>query len=272
MKFLKIILIFIFAMFLGAVLFLGGTVFFFKEFLIKKTVEAIVASNSGFRTEIGHLQYKWPAEFTLQNITMMNPPGYEAKIFAKSPYFYVRINQEVLLKGSKFHIYEWKVLISELNLEKNREGISNGTLLKSLKYIGRRPPEPGTKKGPEDSGLDFQLDHLEVKINKVNFHDRTGVVPKYAKNMQLKASVYENVQEFSALIETIKAEIIKEAGASRVVKLSPFYLERSIKKAAETTVGIPTKMIREGITEGAELIGEKAGEVMKKIPEPSPSS
>ena len=261
-------------MFLGTVLFLGGTVFFFKEFLIKKTVEVIIVSNSGFRTEIGHLQYKWPAEFTLQNIVMMNPPGYEAKIFARSPYFYIHIDPEAFLKGRSFHIYEWKVLISELNIEKSREGISNGTLLKSLKDLGKSQnvgaPLDGTRAGvsPAPTSLPFQLDRLEVKINKVNFHDRTGVVPKFAKNMKLKASVYQNVTNFSELVQQIKAEIIKEAGAaSRVVKLSPFYFEQSLKKAAEKTVGIPTRMITERITEGAELIGEKAGEVVRKTDE-----
>lgn len=263
MKLIKAILIFIFAAFLGTAFVIGGTVFFFKEFLIKKTVEAVIASTAGFRTEIGHLQYQWPAEFTLQNIVMMNPPGYEAKIFARSPYFYIRIDPEAFLQGRSFHIYEWKGLISELHIEKSREGVSNGTLLKSLKNIGRRP-DADSKNG---SGRSFQLDRLEVKISKVNFHDRTGVVPKYAKNMRLKASVYENVQDFSGLVETIKAEIIKEAGASRVVKLSPFYFERSIQKAAETTVVIPTKMIRERITEGAELIGGKAGAVVKRTDE-----
>lgn len=205
---------------------------------------------AGFRTEIGELHHEFPLIFTLQDVTMYDPPQYQAKVFARAPYFYIDIDPQQLFRGESFHIHEWRVVISELNLEKDKNGVSNGSLLRAVKKIGRRksseehPEEPG-------KGMTFQLDYLDLEIKKIDYHDRTGVVPKYARNMSLKASLYENVTDFGRLVDDIEEQILREAGASKIVKLTPFYFERSLKKAAKT-VTVPTRFV----TGSAELIGE----------------
>lgn len=247
---MKKILLFLFASLFAALIALIPLLYVTRHFLIKKIVEATMMEVTGFRTEIGELHHDFPLIFTMQNVTMYDPPQYQARVFAKSPYFYIDIDHKALFRKESFHIQEWRVVISELNLEKDKNGISNGSLLKAVKKLGGGGTSEETPDKPKKS-MSFQLDYLDLEIQKIDYHDRTGVVPKYARNMSLKASLYEDVTDFGNLVDRIEEQILKEAGASKIVKLTPFYFERSLKKAAKTVV-MPTKIV----TEGAEFLGE----------------
>lgn len=229
--------------FLSAAVLAVAGLYYFREPIIKATVIPRIARVTGFKTEVETLRHEFPLRLTLTNVTMENPKGYKPKVFATSPYFYIDIDLEALLEGKVFRIRHWDLVISSLNLERSKEGIVNGTRLKAIKNFmsGKSPDEPGGGTGTTSS-MDFYMDRLELRIDKISYRDRTGVVPKSLKKLKLKAHVYENTDEFSKLMDLIEEDVLKEMQLGKRVEMSPFYLERSLKKAADTVVGTTEKL------------------------------
>ncbi len=65
---------------------------------------------------------------------------------------------------------------------------------------------------------------------------------KSLKKLKLKAHVYKDTEEFSKLMDIIEDDVLKEMQLGKRVEMSPFYLERSLKKAADTVVGTTEKL------------------------------
>lgn len=231
---------FLAALFFVACLSLGILIYAYRDFILKTVLEFVITEATGFRTEVDTLQHEWPAIFTLRGVKMDNPGGYTRRVFARAPYFYIDLDLRDIVERRSFHIRHWRLIISELHLEKNRAGITNGALLKSIKKLGGGGGGEGGGKG-----LAFLMDRLEVKIQRITYQDRTGVLPKkFTAGLYLPAHIYENVTDFKRMVDRITDKVLQLAGPSKIVKLSPFVLEGSLKKAAvtakETTAAVTT--------------------------------
>lgn len=232
---------------LGGLVIAGAGLYYFRESLIRAIVLPRISHVTGFKADAESIQHEFPLRLTLTNVTLENPEGYKPKIFATGPYFYIDIDLESLIEGKIFRIREWKIVISKLNLERNKEGVINGMLLKAIKNFmsGKAPGEPGGGYSTQSS-MDFFMDRLELRVDAINYRDLTGVVPrKILKKLKLDTHVYENTEEFGKLIDRIEADVMKQIDLGKRVEMSPFYLERSLKKAADTVVGT-TEMLAEG--------------------------
>lgn len=242
------ILTFVLETIAGVILLAGALLYFFHDDLIRKTAEIMITDATGFRVKIESLRHELPAELTLRNVTLYNPPGFESEIFARSPYFFIDIDLPALLKRESFHIRLWKLIITELNVEKNKRGVINGKLLKSIKTIVSRktralPAQAGAAAGED---LDFKMDRLVVEIKRVDYVNRTGVTVKKFNKMKLQASIYENVTDFSAMIDVIIDKILSESSFSRYFQMGQYYFSRSVDKAAEA-LQAPGKMLTEQV-------------------------
>lgn len=256
-------LAFLAALILGVFLVLGVLVFSYRDFFLKIAVEFLITETTGFRTEIKTLQHEWPANFTLRGVKMYNPGGYTKPLFAISPYFYIELDLNDIMKNNVFHIRAWRLIIRELHLEKSKEGVTNGAMLKSIKNIFR-----GKDNSSGGSGSSFLMDRLDVQIQKITYRDRTGVLrKKISTGLFLPASTYENVTDFKGMIYQIKDKVLEVAGPGKVVMLSPFVLENSLKKAAdrakETTAAVTKAPLK--VMESAEKapVVAKTGEILK---------
>jgi hypothetical protein len=253
--------------FFAAILFiilliLGVLIFSYRDFILKIAVEYLITETTDFRTEIKTLQHEWPAKFTLRGVKMYNPDGYTKPLFAISPYFYIDFDLRDIFERKSFHIRRWSLIIRELHLEKNKQGITNGTLLKSIKKLGGGGGPSGAP------GLSFQMDRLEVQIQKITYRDRTGVLRKtISTGLFLPATIYENVTDFKAMVYQIRDKVLALAGPGKIVMLSPFVLEGSLKKAAErareTTAVVTSAPFK--VVESAEKtpVVAKTGELLK---------
>lgn len=217
----------------------GALVYGFRYGLIKKAVEVMVSDATGFRAEIATLQYQWPALFTMQDVALYNPPGFEGELFAKSPSFYINIDAEALFKKKVFRIREWRLIITELYIEKNKNGVVNGKVIKNIKNLIKvrgSAPSPAVGGAVLPSPMEqpgFQMDRLMVEIKRVDYVDRSGLTVKRFKKMKLKPSVYYNTTDFSGLIDIIIDDILKESSFSKYFQLGQYYFSRSVNGAAK---------------------------------------
>jgi hypothetical protein len=109
-------------------------VYYLRHFILQQFITARISQVTGFRTETGYFHHDFPARFTLRDVRMYNPENFTPGLFARAPYFYIELDIPSLLRGEKFHIYEWRLIISELHLEKNKQGIINGAVLKWRRF------------------------------------------------------------------------------------------------------------------------------------------
>ena len=111
----------------------------------------------------------------------------------------------------------------------------------------------------------FRLDDLEVEILRLDYYNRSGVLPSRVRKMSLQHSRYENVTDFEELIDQIEDQILHEAGASRYVKLGPYYFGKTIDEAVKV-VETPQKLL----IQGSRHIESKTRKTLRKtISEPS---
>lgn len=249
------------ALLFTGVLACGVLIYAYRDILIKLAVEFVITEATGFRTEIKTLRHDWPALFTMRDVKLYNPGGYSRRLFARAPYFYIELDLKDIWERRSFHIRHWRVIISELHLEKSKDGVTNGTLLKAIKKLGGGGD--GTP-GSEGRGMPFLLDRIELKIYKITYKDRTGVLPKkITTRLRLPASIYENVTSFKAMVEAIRAKVLQLAGPAKIVMLSPFVLEGSLKKAAET----PGRVVETPILKTGEILKTTAYEAKERLAE-----
>lgn len=229
--------------FVAAIVLAFAGLYYFRDPILKATVIPRISKVTGFKADVETLHHEFPLKITLTNVTLENAKGFKPKIFATAPYFYIDIDLEALLEGKVFRIREWDIAMSSLNLERNKEGVINGTLMKAIKNFmsGRGPEEPGGGAGTTSS-MDFYMDRLTLRIDRISYRDRTGVVPKSLKKLKLSAHIYNNTESFGDLVDIIEDDVLKEMQLGKRVEMSPFYIERSLKKAADTVVGTTEKL------------------------------
>ena len=260
MKFSGIRRIFIFLLetLLGLSLLVGTAAYVFHDDIVKVVAEILISNVTGFRVKIGILHHEFPAVFTLQDVTLLNPPGFEDELFGKAPYFYIDIDPEAIVKEHTFHIRHWKMIIDELYIDKNKRGVVNGKLLKSIKNIFsfyRTGNDPAGS-----SGLAFKMDRLEVLIKRVDYVNHTGIAPKKFEKMKLSPSVYEDVEYFSRMIDVIIDQLLKESGTFKYFKIGQYYFSRSVDETAKA-LQAPGKIL----TEQVKVLGSGAIQNLKNL-------
>ena len=257
-KTVKRVLAFFLAVLFSSILLLGGVIYFYRNVIIKFSVEAVVMETTGFRTEIQTLHHEFPAKLMLHGVKLYNPPGFKAGIFAASPSFYIEIELPDLWEKKLFHIHVWNLNITEMHLEKNKKGMINGKILKNIKNFVNGEPSSG---GEQAS---FLMDRLDVEIGKITYRDRTGVLrKKISSGLSLPPSTYKDVTDFSGMIDQITEEVLKNVdGPSKIVQLSPFAVENSLKKAAET-VKETTTVVTEGTVKVSKMPATITGQLVR---------
>jgi hypothetical protein len=261
----------IFLLFLGSALSIlvafSVCVYYFREPIMKSLILGRISHVTGFKIKVKQFEHEFPLRFTLRGVTMYNHAGYQPRVFATSPYFYIDIDLKELLRGKLFYIHEWRVVIDKLNLERSKAGVVNGMLLKAIKNFARFNEPVGGPVRP--SSLDFLMDRLELRIKTINYSDKSGLLRKKINNLHMDARVFENTTDFSLLMDTIEDEVLNQMAVTRRMELGPFFIERSLAKAGHAVKGT-TVMMADGAgkvvkttTSAPVVMTEKTGELLK---------
>lgn len=187
------------------VLILGVVAFLAKDWLIKEVFASAVQTLTGFDAKAKGLRVDLgKAAFHLEGLILLNPGEFEERIFADVPEIYLRMNLIPLLRGERTHINELRLYIRELNIEKTKTGVSNVSLLTSVKKSGP-PSTPSAKK----KSMPFQLDRFELSLRKVSYHDRSSLVSKkLSLDMHAEKLVFEGIQDPKSIINIILMKIM----------------------------------------------------------------
>lgn len=195
-------------LFLGfaAILAGGGMLFASREWLVKTGAVYAVKNLTGFDAAIQTLDLKLgPRNVALhfRGLTLLNPKGFSERIFADIPEIHFRMDHQALWKREGVYIPQLTVDVRELNIEKNPGGISNLSLLTSVKKTGEK------KAGPAEKALPFQLDRFELTIRRVRYNDRSSMIPKrLSVDVKVQKQVFENIQDPHAVVNLIVMKVL----------------------------------------------------------------
>ncbi len=182
-----------------------------KDWILKSAIETGVTVVTGFKTEVGSLKFEFPSVLQIKNLRILNPQGFEQKIFTEIPEIYASLDFNSLVTGKAIHLGELRFALKEVNVEKNKQGISNVSLLTSAAGKGQAPAaKPKTEKKAPQKAMPFQLDRFVLTINQVRYADHSSPVPvKLSANLNVNQEVFQNITDPQALVNLILLKIIK---------------------------------------------------------------
>ena len=193
-------------------------VFLAKGFILKIGMEQVVTRLTGFKTQIRTLKYDLPSTIRIQDLEILNPPGFEAKVFAKVPEVYISFFAGEFLQGKGRHFGEIRLDVREVSIEKNSKGVSNLELL-NLAGVGPEQLWFFAKQAP------FLVDRLKLTIRNVSYEDYSGVTAtagspyKYSADLNVQNKIYQNIHDPQTLVNLVLYEILRHATFKKLLDL-----------------------------------------------------
>jgi hypothetical protein len=143
----------------------------------------------------------------IRDLEIENPEGFEGKVFAKIPEIYVSVDFQKLLRGEMVHLREVRLDLAEVNIEKNKRGVSNISLLSTV-----GAPAPPTEPKPEapSKEMPFHIDLLVLSIGKVGYADHSSRLPVgLSAHLRVNQERFEGINTPAALVNLILLKIVR---------------------------------------------------------------
>lgn len=244
------------------VLALGFLLFLSKDWIVRGIFESAVQTLTGFKTRIGALRLDLQkGVLTVEDLVLFNPESFEGRVFAEVPQIDLAIDLPGLLKREKIYIYDLRLVIEELHLEKNPAGISNVSLLKSVAKPGKGREASDEGVARQKPKLPFYVERLELTLRRVSFHDRSGVVPKkLAVDLRIERELFYGIGDPSSIIHLILMKLFKNTSFGNL-GVNTAEIEKRLKAsitAAQVWVS-ETLNVAQGVTQKkiSDLLGRE---------------
>ena len=219
------VFLFLFLFLLSFTIIVGGAFFILKDLAIKTAIEYTMTNLLGFHTTIHRLHFEYPGTFYARGVKIKNPKGFSHEIFADAPEIYLSMDLAGALRREHVYLYDLKIHLKNIDIEKNKKGIYNIELLEGPDEEEAEPSAVPKKKKP------FHLARLELTVERVRYEDRSVMIPeKFYVNMEKKKEVFHGITNYSSLIDIILLKIIYGAAFEKPLNMSPFILKKSLKK------------------------------------------
>ena len=223
-----------------------------RDWVLKTALASAVQKLTGFEARIQKLDLNLAkGVFQAEGLTLLNPPQFKERVFADVEELYLHLDLAGLLKKERTRLYELRLYLRELHLEKDRQGISNVSLLTSLGKSRRAhfsvPYDAEAGPSVKKSAPPFYLDRLELSLRKVSYHDRSSLVPKkLAFDLRIEKQVFEGITDPASIVNVILMKVITGAPLGEL-GLDPRQLEARLKgtmgKALDKTLGYGGKIL-----------------------------
>ena len=245
----------------------GGFVVAAKDAIAKLAFVSAVEGLTGFDTTVGSLHFDFAkALIHLEGLTLLNPPQYEKRVFAEVPEIYFQMDLPALLRKERVHIQELRLSVQELNIEKTPQGVSNISLLTSVKKSQKKTaaaPPPSAKK----KGLPFRLDRLELTMRRVSYNDRSSLVPKkIGLDVHVQNQVFEGIEDPKSIVNIILMKVMRIAPLENL-GVNPAEIQNQLKSSVQTLGDLGGRVLTEGgaqLTEKGEVVGSTIYETGKE--------
>lgn len=243
----------------------GGVVLFFgKDWIVKVALASSVKALTGFETTVGQLRLD-PFQGTVhvEDLTLLNPHQFEKRIFADIREIHLSIDLPGLVKKQGVRIYELRLDLRELNVEKDPQGVSNVSLLTSSGGPKKEAPPKEAEKVP------FYLDRLELTLRRVSYEDRSSVVPqKLSLDMGIEKEVFEGIDDPASIVNIIILKVISRSPLGNL-GLDPSQMQNAIQGTVGTSLDIGGKVAGEAVdttlTQAEETLGSVGHTAKEKV-------
>lgn len=211
-------------------------VFLTKGFIVKIGMEQAVTRLTGFQTKIRTLKYDLPSTIRIQDLEILNPPEFEAKVFAKVPEVYISFFAREFFLGKGVHFGEIRLHVQEVYIEKNPKGVSNVDLL-NLAGVGPEQMWRLAKRMP------FLVDRLELTLRQVSYEDYFGVTAtsgspyQYSADLDVENKIYLKIDDPQTLVNLVLYEILRHATFKKLLDLGPAKLLSGAFSAGQAFAG-----------------------------------
>lgn len=185
------------------------TAAFFRHMLLGFLICNAVIKTTGLKLSIEELSLNiLDSSLYMGGITLFNPPGFKNKTLGKAKEIFIKYDLLDSLNG-RLNLRQVKADISEINIIRNKEGISNVSAFKKeksqVKSSRQASPLQNEARRNKRKRLKFLIDHLELSLEKATFIDYkagigepaviiyTGKDPFVFKNVSALGNVINSV-------------------------------------------------------------------------------
>jgi len=192
---------------------------------------------------------------SIEDLRLLNPPGYKDRVMLDMPEIYVDYNLPALIAG-KVHLNKLRLNMSEFVVVKNEKGEIN---LNALNVVKEQKGEKKVTPAEKAKMPDMQIDVLELKVGKVVYKDYSmGGLPRVQEfNINIDER-YLNVDDPDKLVSLI---VVKAISNTSIARLTGFDL-----KGLENTIG-DTLGTAQLIVDRAQDVITTGGETARKTVE-----
>lgn len=243
-----------------------------KDMVAKAVVEGGIKALTGLKLQMSRLAIGIiNPSIGIKGLRLFNPPNFADKLMADMPEIYVKYDLGAILSG-RIHLPKVRIHLKEFIVEKNRNGELN---LDSLKVVQADKEGKAAGEGkPAGKAPSFQIDVLELKIERVLYKDYSGggapTVREYDINIDER---YENITNPYSFASLIIVKALMNTSIGRLANFDMGPLTDSLgntlgtaTKVASETVGTATQTVTKAADVGRE-VGKTAAETAKQTTE-----
>ena len=244
-----------------------------KDMVAKSIVEGGVKALTGLKLQMSRLAIGIiNPSVGIKGLKLFNPPNFADKLMADMPEIYVKYDLGAILSG-RVHLPKVRIHLKEFIVEKNKDGALN---LDSLKVVqAEKKEKDATVEGkPAGKAPSFQIDVLELKIERVLYKDYSGggapEVREYNINIDER---YENITNPYSFASLIIVKALMNTSIGRLANFDMGPMNASVKdtlttatKVAAQTMDTATQTVTKAADVGRE-VGQTAAETAKETTE-----
>ncbi|MCK4518658.1 MAG: hypothetical protein KAU12_00925 [Candidatus Omnitrophica bacterium] len=259
------------ALVLLAVFFLG--LFFSRNLIVKILLSSGVRAVTGLELDIESVNLNpFSSLIGVGGLVLYNPERYADRIMADVPEIYLDYEVSALLR-KKAHFKKVRLYLRELIVVKDKDGELN---LRSLKVTKaeEEEKEPARVEEQEKKELNFRVDLLKLKIDKVVYkdysHGKKPVIKVYKVNIDEN---FENITDVKQFTKLILVRALVNTTISRLVELDMTLLSDSligiVGVAGKAAGGTLDKSFGAGKDIGGKTIdtlGKTTKDIIKMLP------
>jgi len=212
--------------------------YFAKNMLIKAAVINAMRAATGLQMDIRVLDVNFrESKVDIRDLKVYNPVNFEDGVMFEVPHVYARFDLADLVR-KKLTIYEGRLYLKELHLERSAKGELNLVYLKVNRNAP--PPPPGTpRRWP------WKIARLSLRVDKVTYRDHVqgSGAPLQEFNVNVDEEL-SNITEPRELVRLVIVRALANTPLEALMTLSPQAVKSTLKGGVKSAEGITTGAVK----------------------------
>ena len=174
-----------------------AVLFLSRNVIARVSVEYGAKKVTGFPLKIGSVDVGlFSGKVDVRDLTLMNPPEFQEKMFVDMPQLYVDYRLGSMLSGAP-HINDMLINIKQLVIVKTDKGDSNAMKLKGVVSSG----------GGSKSSTKYQVDQLRIQVGTVTIKDYSRAKPMERTLTLNLQRTYKNISDSTDITRLVLLSI-----------------------------------------------------------------